>query len=455
MRAMLGFVVAGLVWCASPAVAQDSTAARRDAITWGEDLPVDQIVAVVGSTPILWSDVLFSIAAKLRGQRPPADAKAQRSLAEEALNQLINEEVLVQKAKSDTAIKVTDADLQAQVDQAFKRVRDQFRSDAELRDALKREALGSVDEYRKKLTDDARRQELQTRFVQKMKQDGRMLPAAVSDAELEESFNRAKAQFPPKPPTVAFRQIAVTPKPSEAARKAAIDKITSIAEEIAKGADFELLAKRESMDGSKDVGGDLGWNRRGKMVPAFDRMMFALPPNVVSPVVETVFGFHLIRVDRVQPGEVKARHILIRPTVDTADVRLAKSRADTLSRLWAAGASFDSLVTAFHDESEDKGSIEPFDRTQLPERYQKALEGKAKGDIAGPFEVPDPRGTSKFFVLQVVSANDGGEYTLDEIRDRIREQRSQEKSIERLLGLLKKEIHVAVLLGPTLPTPLN
>ena len=73
------------------------------------------------------------------------------------------------------------------------------------------------------------------------------------------------------------------------------------------------------MDGTKELGGDLGWNRRGRMVPEFDRMMFALNPGIISPVIETAFGFHIIRVDRVQPAEVKARHILIRPTVDTSD----------------------------------------------------------------------------------------------------------------------------------------
>ena len=53
------------------------------------------------------------------------------------------------------------------------------------------------------------------------------------------------------------------------------------------------MAKRESMDpGTKALGGDLGWNRRGSgLVPEFEAMMFALRPGEVSPVIETAFGY--------------------------------------------------------------------------------------------------------------------------------------------------------------------
>ena len=82
--------------------------------------------------------------------------------------------------------------------------------------------------------------------------------------------------------------------------------------------------------GTKEQGGDLGWNRRGNMVPEFDRWMFALPPGTISPVIETVFGYHIIRVDRVKPAEVKASHILVRWKIDSSQVVAAKREADTV-----------------------------------------------------------------------------------------------------------------------------
>ena len=88
--------------------------------------------------------------------------------------------------------------------------------------------------------------------------------------------------------------------------------------ELRRGADFATAAKRFSQDpGSKDQGGSLNWFRRGVMVPEFERVAFALKPGVVSDPVESPFGFHIIQVERLQPAEVQARHILLVPTIDS------------------------------------------------------------------------------------------------------------------------------------------
>lgn len=132
--------------------------------------------------------------------------------------------------------------------------------------------------------------------------------------------------------TYAKETLIPNTKATEAEIKAYIDKHPELdnkqartkAEDVLKrvkaGEDFAKLAKEFSTDpGSKDKGGDLGWFGRGQMVPEFDKAAFALQPGQVSEIVESQFGFHIIKVDEKKtetkdgkPEEqVHARHILI------------------------------------------------------------------------------------------------------------------------------------------------
>jgi peptidyl-prolyl cis-trans isomerase SurA len=407
-------------------------------------ISVDRVVAIVGDQPLLWSDVLaFINQQRAAGVQIPSDSAGQQAFAKDALNQLIDEEILVQKAH-EMKVEVTESEVNRSVDDQLKRVRDQFKTEEEYRTELKNAGFGTPEEYRRTLYTQFYRRALQQRVFPDLQKTART--KNVSDAEIDEAFQKNKDILKNQPATVTFRQIIVAPKPTVEQKKRAKAKADSLLVEIRKGGDFEQIAKRESMDpGSKATGGDLGWNRRGAMVPEFERMMFALNPGQVSPVFESPFGFHIMRVDRVQAGEVHAHHILITPVIDSADLATARLEADSVARTWRAGtASFDSLVAKHHDPAEEKGILQPFVRDSLPASYTAALAGKKAGDITDPFELAGPRGTPKYAVVQLVTVNEAGQYVESEVRERIRAQLVAERATRQLLDDLRKKTYVAI-----------
>jgi peptidyl-prolyl cis-trans isomerase SurA len=441
MRHSLMFAAVAAAVLASPLAAQQAATNDR-----GGSPPVDGVVAVVGSTPILRSDVEERLAqARASGQKMPEDSVSQHAMLRSILDAIIDEELLVQKAKEEK-VEVSDNDVNADVDKRMQTIRTRFTTEKEFRDELKKSGFGTVDEFRRWLSDQSRRSQLQQKLFEKLRTDGKITPAAVSSAEVDEFFNKNSSQLQKLPATVTLRQIVVAPKPTPRQDSLALAKAESLYVEIQKGGDFEQIAKRESMDPStKELGGDLGWRRRGDFVPEFDRVYFALRPGVVSPPIKTVFGYHLIRVDRVQPAEVKGRHILIRPAIDSLDVTAARTEAADVAKQWRAGVPFDTLRVKHHDPSEESSIPQPFPQAQLPQEYQTAIAGHKANDILDPFVIVDKtRGTPKFFVVQITSIQAEHEPTVADWREKIRDQLSEEKAIRRYLDTLRKESYVSV-----------
>jgi peptidyl-prolyl cis-trans isomerase SurA len=408
-------------------------------------IPVDRVVAVVAQKPILWSEVLERISiARAQGLQIPTDSAGQNAIAREILNNLVDEEVLLAVA-DDYKLEVPETEVSARVDQQMDQVRSQFETENEFREALRREGFGTPEEYRRRTLEQAQRDERQRKALDTLRVLGRLAPVNVTEREVAESFERLKERLGPRPAMIAFRQVVVTPRARKENRDIAYARIDSIRKQLEAGADFDSLARAVSMDGSASQGGDLGWNRRGRMVQAFDQMMFALVPGRISPIVETEFGFHVIRVDRVRAGEVRARHILIRPSMDEADAEVAKVRADSALVLWRNGMPFDTVIARFHDMAEERSIPEGVPVDSLPPEYREALRPVPEAQFAPVFAIPDPSsGLRKYIVAQVTSSKPAGEWSLDDYQQRIRRQLQEERSTRRTLDNLRREYYVSL-----------
>ena len=225
----------------------------------------------------------------------------------------------------------------------------------------------------------------------------------VSNAEVAAEFDRSKDFLPPKPPTVTFKQIVIAVQPTAAAKEAARVRAESLLVRLKAGADFEQTARHESMDPlTKETGGDLGWARRGDNVPEFDRWLFGGPflaplsPGQLSPVFETSRGFHIVRVDRAQTGEVKSHQILIVPAIDSNDIARTARLADSVADRLRNGVPFDTLAKKFHDYAgkEETSMLTPWVRDSLPALVSEGLrhrEGRRRRRVPDPRFVAAPR----------------------------------------------------------------
>ena len=123
-----------------------------------------------------------------------------------------------------------------------------------------------------------------------------------SDEEVRNFYAENKSRFEtPEQKQASHILIRVESEANEAEKKAARGKAEAILAQLKDGSDFAELAKAHSSCPSSQQGGDLGYFRRGQMVPAFDEVAFGLDKGKISDVVETPFGFHIIK-----GGELRA-----------------------------------------------------------------------------------------------------------------------------------------------------
>lgn len=211
-------------------------------------------------------------------------AEDPKAFKERVLERLITVEVLSQKAEQ---LKV-EAEPQ-ELEQKIQEIQQSVGGQQALRDALDAHGL-SMEELKADIQRSMRIQKLLDKEV--------FQKVTVDQGEIK-GFYDSNPQVFQVPEQVRARHIIVRVKEgaSETDKKQARDAIQKAADRIKKGESFEEVAKQVSQDGTAQRGGDLGYFSRGQMVPEFEKAAFGLEKGKVSPVVETQFGYHLIKVE--------------------------------------------------------------------------------------------------------------------------------------------------------------
>ncbi len=264
----------------------------------------------------------------------------------------------------------------------------------------------------------------------------------ISPKEIEDYYQNNKEKFgQPKKVKVRHILIKAEGKDAEVTAKAK-EKAESIRKEAAEGKDFAKLAKQYSEDpGTKDRGGELGYISKGMVVPEFEEAAFSLKAGEISAVIQTPYGFHILKVDDVQ----EARTEPLEKAKDQVDALLRNRKAremayDMADQAYAAGSK-EKKLDGFAEEKKLTVKETPLfsaeDRIELDPKLKSSALSLGKGDIS-----PSLRVGESFAVLQVTERQEARNPDLKEVEkqvsEKVRIQKQKDKALAKAKEMVEK-----------------
>ena len=251
---------------------------------------IPDVLAHVNGEDVTKADLDRAVQALEARAGGPVPAEQRDQVVRGVLDQLIGYKVLVQETRA-RKVAVPDADVDARIGQ----IRGQFPSEAEFTQMLTQRNLTL-----EQVKSDAR----QDMAIAKLIEDEIASKVAVKPEQVTDFYAKNPDQFKQGESVRASHILISVPKGADAATKAqARDKAEQVLKEVKGGGDFAALAKQHSADpGSATKGGDLGFFQQGQMVGPFNDAAFSLAPGAISDLVETDFGFHIIKVAEKKEG---------------------------------------------------------------------------------------------------------------------------------------------------------
>jgi peptidyl-prolyl cis-trans isomerase D len=260
----------------------------------------------------------------------------------------------------------------------------------------------------------------------------------VTPKETEDYYQNNREKYT-QPKRIKVRHILIRAeaRATEASAEAR-KKAESIRDEAVKGKDFAQLAKQYSDDpGTKDRGGDLGYVTRGQLVPEFEQEAFSLKVGDIGKVVQTPYGFHILKVDEIQEakveplGKVKDQVGVFLRTRKTRE--LAHDDADQAYASSSKGKGLDNFAKERNLKLRQTGLFSASDKTELDPKLRDAALSLNKGEVS-----PVLRLGETFAVLQVLERHEPRSPELKDVEGPVSEALRREKQKEKALAKAKE-----------------
>ncbi len=311
----------------------------------GKNQVVDKIVAKVDNYIALKSEVdLAYLDVASRGQANQNVDKC------EILRQIVQNKLMLAKAEIDS-IEVSNEQVSAELDNRMRYMVAQLGSEEE----IERYYNKPLSQFKAELRDKMREQ-LVIKEVTRHITEG----VEVTPAEVKRFFHKLPASDLPFFSTeVTVGHIVKLPEVSKDQKDEVRNRLNEIREKIVSGEEsFAEMAKKYSEDpASGGNGGDLGFRKRGELVPKYEAAALRMKAGEISKPIESQFGFHLIQLIERRGNTFNTRHILIKPNSSSLDITTAENYLDSLRTQIVNGAiGFSKAAKEYSEDQLTKSS---------------------------------------------------------------------------------------------------
>jgi len=403
----------------------------------------EEIAAVVGTRTILRSEVEEQVQAVAQQlQMDLSDTTVAGQLRRDVLGRLVDDQVLLLEAEAQ-AIKVTDEEVQQSVDEEIQSNVEQM-GEQGFRDELRKEGLTEA-ELRARYAEEARKQILARRLIQKEVQPKVVLPETAA----RDFFDENRDQLPKKPRQLRIQDLFVATRPDSVIERRALERAQDVRQKILDGMPFEEAVRTYSDDPRAQDGGRLGRVMRGQLsLKDVEDAAFALAPGEISQPVHSQAGYHLLKVEAKDPGGewVELSHILFSVSSTRADEVAARDRAEKIYRELASGAiSFPEAVRRYSDDSAGKerdGDLGWIPADNVYGEMKTVADTLRVGRLSRPVA-----GDGGYHIFRVQGVQAEGDYAFEEIEDQLRQlagQKAMEKELRSYLDQLRKKYFVDI-----------
>ena len=361
---------------------------------------IDKTIAVVGNEMISLSQLEQEIL-YMRMQGMYSD----KNMRCEQLERMMDSKLFLMQARIDS-LSVNQEMVNSSLEQRMAQIQTNFGGDDEVEKFYGKPIYKLRQEWRQQLEDMTLTQQMQQQIASSIPElTPHDVKKYISETDPED--------LPMVPIKYQLSQICIYPD-RENANLAVKEKLLNIRERIINGEKFSTLARIYSEDpGSARKGGELGMASKSIFWPAFSDAAMSLKPGVISQIVETPDGFHIIEVLEKKGDMFNARHILIKPSYTDQDRQKAFATLDSLkTEIQNDAVTFELAAKFYSQDAQTKTNggqmADPntgssyFEIDQLKPQDYAAIKDLKEGEISEPVESKDNEGRDGNTVYKII-----------------------------------------------------